>query len=76
MRVMEPARIVAVELTGMGNDGAEAMTALRKAGGRTIAEHESTAIVYGMPAELVRLGGAQLVLPAPKIADQLISWLM
>jgi two-component system chemotaxis response regulator CheB len=52
------------------------MTALKKAGGRTIAEHESTAIVYGMPAELVRLGGAQLVLPAPKIADQLISWLM
>jgi two-component system chemotaxis response regulator CheB len=76
MRVMEPARIVAVELTGMGNDGAEAMTALKKAGGRTIAEHESTAIVYGMPAELVRLGGAQLVLPAPKIANQLISWVM
>ena len=60
----------------MGNDGAEAMTDLKKAGGRTIAEHQSTAIVYGMPAELVRLGGAGMVLPSDKIADQLTSWIM
>jgi two-component system chemotaxis response regulator CheB len=76
MRVMESKRIIAVQLTGMGNDGAEAMASLKKAGGRTIAEHESTAIVNGMPAELIRLGGAQIVLPSPKIADQLTSWLM
>jgi two-component system chemotaxis response regulator CheB len=76
MRVLEPSRIIAVELTGMGNDGAEAMTALKKAGGRTIAEHESTAIVNGMPAELIRLGGAGVVLPSPKIAHQLTSWIM
>jgi two-component system chemotaxis response regulator CheB len=76
MRVMESKRIIAVQLTGMGNDGAEAMTSLKRAGGRTIAEHESTAIVNGMPAELIRLGGAQMVLPSQKIADQLTSWLM
>jgi two-component system chemotaxis response regulator CheB len=70
----DPGRLIAVELTGMGNDGASAMAALRRAGGRTIAEHESTAIVYGMPAELVRLGGADLVLPSDRIAAQLISW--
>jgi two-component system chemotaxis response regulator CheB len=76
MRVLEPKRIIAVQLTGMGNDGAEAMASLKMAGGRTIAEHESTAIVNGMPAELIRLGGAQMVLPSQKIADQLTSWLM
>ena len=74
MSVIDVEQLTAVQLTGMGNDGAEAMTALRRAGGRTIAEHESTAIVYGMPAELVRLGGAEMVLPSPRIADQLIAW--
>lgn len=74
MGAVEAARLTAVQLTGMGNDGAEAMTALRRAGGRTIAEHESSAIVYGMPAELVRLGGADVVLPSTRVADQLIAW--
>jgi two-component system chemotaxis response regulator CheB len=76
MRAMDSSHIVGVQLTGMGNDGAEAMTTLRKAGGRTIAEHESTAIVNGMPAELIRLGGAQTVLPSHKIAEQLTAWIM
>ncbi|MCW6511552.1 chemotaxis-specific protein-glutamate methyltransferase CheB [Lichenifustis flavocetrariae] len=76
MRATEPGRLVSVQLTGMGNDGAEAMTALRKAGGRTIAEHESTAIVNGMPAELIRLGGADTILPSDKIAERLTSWIM
>jgi two-component system chemotaxis response regulator CheB len=74
MAIFDPALLIAVQLTGMGNDGSEAMAGLRKAGGRTIAEHESTAIVYGMPAELVRLGGADKVLPCDRVADQLISW--
>jgi two-component system chemotaxis response regulator CheB len=76
MRTIDPRSIVAVQLTGMGNDGAEAMTGLKKAGGRTIAEHESTAIVNGMPAELIRLGGAQAILPSHKIAHQLSAWIM
>jgi two-component system chemotaxis response regulator CheB len=74
MDAIEPARLTAVQLTGMGNDGAEAMTALHRAGGRTIAEHESSAIVYGMPAELVRLGGADVVLPSTRVAEQLLAW--
>jgi two-component system chemotaxis response regulator CheB len=75
MAVFDPRALVAVQLTGMGSDGAEAMAALRKAGGRTIAEHESSAIVYGMPAELVRLGGADKILPSEKMADQLVAWI-
>jgi two-component system chemotaxis response regulator CheB len=74
MSSMEPAKLVAIQLTGMGNDGAAAMTALRRAGGRTIAEDESTAIVNGMPGELVRMGGAEKILPSDAIADQLIVW--
>jgi len=74
MASMEPSKLVAVQLTGMGNDGAVAMTELRAAGGRTIAEHESSAIVNGMPGELVRLGGAERVLPSDAIADQLNAW--
>jgi two-component system, chemotaxis family, protein-glutamate methylesterase/glutaminase len=59
----------------MGDDGAAAMAALKAAGGRTIAEAESSAVVFGMPAELIRLGGATLTLPARSIPTQLVGWL-
>jgi two-component system chemotaxis response regulator CheB len=63
-----------VLLTGMGNDGASAMANLRKRGGRTIAEAEATAVVFGMPAELIKLGGADLVLPSDAVSRQLVAW--
>jgi two-component system chemotaxis response regulator CheB len=67
-----PARqLVGVLMTGMGNDGAKAMTELRANGGMTIAEAEETAVVWGMPGELVRAGGATWVVPLPKIAQRL-----
>jgi two-component system chemotaxis response regulator CheB len=74
MDVLPASSLVGVLLTGMGNDGATAMTALRQGGGRTIAESESSAVVFGMPAELIRLGGAELVLSAGLVARQLIAW--
>jgi len=67
-------RITAVLLTGMGYDGSDAFAEIKKRGGRTIAESEDSAVVYGMPAELVRKGGASLVLPAERIATQLNVW--
>jgi two-component system chemotaxis response regulator CheB len=75
MAAMEARCLVGVELTGMGDDGARAMAALLKAGGRTIAEDASTAVVFGMPGELVRLGGASKVLPCDQIAAQLAAWI-
>jgi two-component system chemotaxis response regulator CheB len=67
-----PARqLVGVLMTGMGNDGAQAMAELRLQGGNTIAEAEETAIVWGMPGELVRADGATWTLPLPKIAQKL-----
>ena len=65
--------LTGILMTGMGNDGAVAMTALQGAGGRTIAEAEETAIVWGMPGELVRLGGAGQVLPLERIAAGLLE---
>jgi two-component system chemotaxis response regulator CheB len=70
----DPKRTTAVLLTGMGHDGSDAFTEIKKRGGRTIAESEDSAVVYGMPAELVRKGGAGLVLAAEKIAAQLSTW--
>ena len=64
-------QLIGVLMTGMGDDGAQAMTELRSRGGATIAEAEETAIVWGMPGELVRAGGASRVLPLPKIAMRL-----
>lgn len=74
MESVPPQDLLAVQLTGMGHDGADAMTQLKKAGGRTIAESEETAVVFGMPAELIKRGGASIVLPSFKIADQIRNW--
>jgi two-component system chemotaxis response regulator CheB len=60
-----------VLLTGMGEDGAEGLLQIRNRGGHTIAEDESTAVVYGMPAAAVRLGAVCESLPLPAIAPRI-----
>lgn len=65
--------VVAALLTGMGSDGAMGMEAIRKAGGRTIAEHEKTCVVYGMPRAAIELGVVDLVLPLPQIAGAIVD---
>jgi two-component system chemotaxis response regulator CheB len=74
MAVMDPSRILGVMLTGMGYDGAEAFAEIKRRGGRTIAESEETAVVFGMPGELIERGGASVVLPLEKIANQVKAW--
>ena len=66
-------QVVAALLTGMGSDGAIGMGAIRAAGGATIAEHESTCVVYGMPRAAIEAGAAERVLPLPAIADAIID---
>jgi two-component system chemotaxis response regulator CheB len=61
-------------LTGMGNDGAEGLLALRKSGACTIAQNEETCVVYGMPREAVELNAAADVLPLDQIADACVRW--
>jgi two-component system chemotaxis response regulator CheB len=71
----EASNIVAVMLTGMGYDGSDAFTEIKKRGGRTIAESEASCVVFGMPAELISKGGASVVLPADSITKQVLAWL-
>jgi two-component system chemotaxis response regulator CheB len=61
-------RVAGILLTGMGDDGAEGMFAIHRNGGLTIAEHEDTCIVPGMPLMACRRGGVQHSLPLPAIA--------
>ena len=69
-----PGDIVAVMLTGMGHDGADAFAEIARRGGRTIAESQDSSVVFGMPAELIKRGGAQQVLHADHVAARLIDW--
>lgn len=67
------ASALAVLLTGMGQDGARGMLAIRKAGGATIAQDEASSVVYGMPREAALLGAAQRILPLNEIGNNLIT---
>ncbi len=64
---------VAVLLTGMGRDGAAGMLAIRRAGGRTIAQDEATSVVFGMPREAILLGAAERVLPLGAIGPAIVA---
>jgi len=64
-------RAIGVLLTEMGYDGAEGLKQMRDCGSLTIAQDEETSVVFGMPGEAVRLGGAVYVLPPKKIAAML-----
>ncbi|MEY4427821.1 MAG: chemotaxis-specific protein-glutamate methyltransferase CheB [Pseudomonadota bacterium] len=75
MKLYKPEKMIGVLLTGMGNDGADQMTRMHRQGSRTIAESQSSCVVFGMPHELIQMGGASVVLPSTDIAGQLQSWL-
>jgi two-component system chemotaxis response regulator CheB len=60
-------------LTGMGKDGAQGLLKIRKAGGMTIAQDESTSVVYGMPREAAMLGAAEHVLRLGEIGTRLAA---
>jgi two-component system, chemotaxis family, protein-glutamate methylesterase/glutaminase len=67
------ARTVGVLLTGMGKDGAMAMKTIRDKGGATIAEDESTCVVYGMPKAAVELGAVQTLVPLHQVAQSVVD---
>lgn len=66
------AHALAVLLTGMGTDGALGMQALKAAGARTLAEHEQSCVVYGMPRAAVELGVVDQVVPLPQMSQAIL----
>ena len=68
------AQAAGVLLTGMGDDGAVGLLAMRRAGCFTVAQNRETSVVYGMPAEAIRLGAAAMVLGLGQIAPALLGF--
>lgn len=60
-------------LTGMGQDGAKGLLALRHAGGRTFAQDRETCAVWGMPAAACEIGAAERVLALEAIPNVLVA---
>lgn len=60
-------------LTGMGRDGAQGLLAIRRAGGRTIAQDEASSTIFGMPQEAIRIGAADRVIALADVSEALIS---
>ena len=62
---------VGVILTGMGDDGAKGMLEMKQSGAQTIAQDEASCVVFGMPAEAIKAGGVDRVLPLSRIGDEI-----
>jgi two-component system, chemotaxis family, protein-glutamate methylesterase/glutaminase len=66
-------RAIGVMLTGMGADGAQAMLDLSKAGAYTIAQDESSCVVFGMPRQAISVGAVREVMPLGQIGRRLVE---
>jgi len=66
------ANAIGVILTGMGNDGARGMVEMKQAGAYTIAQDEASCVVFGMPAEAIKHGATERVLPLDRIASEIL----
>jgi two-component system chemotaxis response regulator CheB len=66
-------KVAAILLSGMGRDGADELKALRDLGAVTFAQDSESCVIFGMPGEAVKLGGASYVLPPEAIASAIVS---
>jgi two-component system chemotaxis response regulator CheB len=69
-------RALGVLLTGLGTDGARGLKAIKGAGGSTIAEDESTCVVFGMPRAAIEMGCVDEIVPLPHISRAVLKILM
>lgn len=67
-------RLLAVVLTGMGNDGKEGVKAIKAVGGNILAESEESAVVFGMPREAIATGVVDKVAPLERMADEIMVY--
>lgn len=81
-RMMEAAaqamgpQVIGVILTGMSGDGIDGILAVRRAGGRVLAEEPSSAVVASMPEEAIRSGAVHEIAPLRRIPDVLTRWVL
>ena len=68
------ASAVGIILTGMGDDGADGLLEMRRAGAFTLAQDEATSVVFGMPKEAIARGTVDEVLPLPRIPMAVLRW--
>ena len=66
-------RAVGVIMTGMGEDGAEGIGEMKRAGARTIAQDESSSVVFGMPRVAIERGYAEKVVSLDNMAEEIVS---
>ncbi|MDY6416182.1 MAG: chemotaxis protein CheB, partial [Succinivibrio dextrinosolvens] len=66
-------KVLAMILTGMGSDGCEGCSILKKLGAVIWAQNEETCVVYGMPQAIVNAGITDLVLPLGEIAGCIVK---
>ncbi len=66
-------KVVATILTGMGSDGAKGLLKLKQGGAQTFAQDEASCVVFGMPKEALKLGGANEAVPLDQMALKLLS---
>jgi two-component system chemotaxis response regulator CheB len=66
--------VLAIMLTGMGDDGARGMKQLHDLGARTIAQDEATCVVFGMPKEAIALGAVDEVMPIQNVARAILAF--
>lgn len=66
--------VLAVIMTGMGDDGARGLKELHESGARTYAQDEASCVVFGMPKEAIKLGGVDQVVALDDIPNVLMSW--
>jgi two-component system chemotaxis response regulator CheB len=66
--------LLAIIMTGMGDDGARAMKQLHDGGARTIAQDEASCVVFGMPMEAIKLGAVDEVMPLDQIAAAILRF--
>jgi len=69
-------RLLSVILTGMGRDGAIGTATVKDNGGITMAEHESTCIIYGMPKAAFETGKVDEIVPLPNVAEEIKKFVM
>jgi two-component system chemotaxis response regulator CheB len=65
--------VIGMILTGMGTDGVEGAAQIKAAGGKVVAEHESSSVVYGMPRGVIEAGLADRVVPLSTMAPTLLD---